>query len=211
MTDRSAARRSPRRGDGQTPTPPVEPARPLSRARPDRQAWVRLGLETLAAKGVEAVRVEVLAKNLKVTKGSFYTRFADRNDLLNAILVEWRRATVTSIVENIWGRPTSGREKLQKLWRICLSNRIDNPGGAIESALSQWGTQNQAVRDLLARVDIERINFIAALYLEAGVAEPDEMAQLFYRYVLGANLGALRGGERPETQALHIRALLRID
>ena len=40
--------------------------------------WVEAGLIELARTGVEGVRVEVLAKNLGVTKGGFYRRFADR-------------------------------------------------------------------------------------------------------------------------------------
>lgn len=38
----------------------------------DRSVWVAAGLTTLAAKGLDAVRVERLAADLKVTKGSFY-------------------------------------------------------------------------------------------------------------------------------------------
>ena len=42
------------------------------------ESWIEAGLVEIARTGVEGVRVEVLAKNLGVTKGGFYRRFRDR-------------------------------------------------------------------------------------------------------------------------------------
>jgi len=49
-------------------------------------SWIEAGFAELARSGVEGVRVEVLAKNLGVTKGGFYRRFKDRAALLDAML-----------------------------------------------------------------------------------------------------------------------------
>ena len=48
--------------------------------------WLRAGLEALRKGGVGAVRVERLAEDVGVTKGSFYWHFRDRRDLLDAML-----------------------------------------------------------------------------------------------------------------------------
>ena len=48
--------------------------------------WIEAGFTELARSGVEGVRVEVLAKNLGVTKGGFYRRFRDRAALLDGML-----------------------------------------------------------------------------------------------------------------------------
>src|SRR5438874_13057732 len=48
------------------------------------ERWIEAGLAEIARSGVEGVRVEVLAKNLGVTKGGFYRRFRDRAALLEA-------------------------------------------------------------------------------------------------------------------------------
>ena len=62
-------------GKGDTRDRPRSGSRPVSRKSP--------------ASGVEGVRVEVLAKNLGVTKGGFYRRFRDRAALLDAMLQNW--------------------------------------------------------------------------------------------------------------------------
>src|SRR5665811_1797884 len=52
-------------------------------------SWIEAGFKEIARSGVEGVRVEVLAKNLGVTKGGFYRRFRDRAALLDGILQSW--------------------------------------------------------------------------------------------------------------------------
>jgi AcrR family transcriptional regulator len=44
----------------------------------DAAAWVEAALDALAEGGVDAVRVDPLAKRLGVTRGSFYWHFKDR-------------------------------------------------------------------------------------------------------------------------------------
>ena len=59
--------------------------------RLDAAAWVAAAFDALADGGIDAVRVEPLAKALGITKGSFYWHFADRRALLDAMLDAWMR------------------------------------------------------------------------------------------------------------------------
>ena len=191
------------RADGSTikpqakrgPSPTSKMAKPR-RSRPrevlDRGRWIQEGLAVLATNGVAAVRIEVLAKSLDVTKGSFYWHFKDRQELLDAMLEEWRRSTLTAVVESVWGRPINAHQKLASLWRICLSGRIDNPGGPLEAALRQWALGDPTVAELMAVVDAERIAFLAKVYHELPVLDPQGYARLFYGYVVGRNTVAMR-------------------
>jgi len=53
-----------------------------------RSRWIEEGLRALAADGPDAIRVEVLAQALGVTKGGFYGHFADRNALVELLPVD---------------------------------------------------------------------------------------------------------------------------
>ncbi|CAG0952441.1 partial Tetracycline repressor protein class A from transposon 1721, partial [Rhodocyclaceae bacterium] len=68
-----------------------------NRQQLDRAAWTRAALDILAEKGLDGIRVEVLAKRLKVTKGSFYWHFKDRRDLLDAVLETWKDGRIRDI------------------------------------------------------------------------------------------------------------------
>ncbi|BBX30117.1 TetR/AcrR family transcriptional regulator [Mycolicibacterium alvei] len=52
--------------------------------------WVCAALEALGRSGCAGVAVEPLAATLGVTKGSFYSHFRDRDELLRAALGRWR-------------------------------------------------------------------------------------------------------------------------
>ena len=67
--------------------------RPRAPARSMRRPGSRLRSIALAADGIDAVRVEPLAKALAVTKGSFYWHFADRRALIDAMLSHWSGRT----------------------------------------------------------------------------------------------------------------------
>ncbi len=51
--------------------------------------WIQAGIARLASDGIESVRIELLARDLRVSKGSFYWHFRDREDLLGKILAHW--------------------------------------------------------------------------------------------------------------------------
>src|SRR6202044_2935550 len=51
--------------------------------------WIRAAFARLSNEGIESLRIEVLARDLGVSKGSFYWHFRDRNDLLEKLLVRW--------------------------------------------------------------------------------------------------------------------------
>ncbi|MET0868224.1 MAG: helix-turn-helix domain-containing protein, partial [Pseudorhodoplanes sp.] len=75
-------------------------ALPLEKTGPlDAQAWIAGALDALASRGIDAVRVEPLAKALAVTKGSFYWHFADRRALIEAMLTQWSEGRIIAIRE----------------------------------------------------------------------------------------------------------------
>ena len=68
-------------------------------ARLDAAAWIAAAFDALAEGGIDAVRVEPLAKALGITKGSFYWHFADRRALLDAMLDAWAQGRIAAIRE----------------------------------------------------------------------------------------------------------------
>lgn len=68
----------------------MEQDRSTGKGHLDADAWADAALNELAAHGIDRVRVELLAKQLGVTKGSFYWHFKDRDALLARMLDRWR-------------------------------------------------------------------------------------------------------------------------
>ena len=162
--------------------------------------WIRAGFTELARSGVEGVRVEVLAKNLGVTKGGFYRRFRDRAALLSGMLAEWGSGRIAAIEQQAALDGASARERLQALIRL-YSERVNPEAIAIELAIRQWARTDEAAADAVASVDAARLKNVAQLYRATGLEteEADAQAFLFYCFVFGQSLLFLERGQRRRT------------
>src|SRR5882757_2294586 len=97
------------------------------------ERWIDAGLAEMAQTGIEGVRVEVLAKNLGVTKGGFYRRFRDRAALLNGMLQNWRAGRIAAIERQTSLDGATARERLRALIGL-YSERMNTEGMAVELA-----------------------------------------------------------------------------
>ena len=86
--------------------------------RTPRSRWIEEGLRALAAGGPDAVRVEVLAQALGVTKGGFYGQFADRNALLEEMLDTWEHNSTDEVLERVERRGGGLAIGVGPAWRV---------------------------------------------------------------------------------------------
>jgi len=144
----------------------------------------------LAEGGVDNVRVEPLARRLRVTKGGFYWHFRDRHDLLDQLLAQWRDGRVEVIARH--AAPQPGEDAAAVLRRL-LARYLDHPnprGTAIEMAIRTWARLDAAAAAAVADVDAARLSHVEPLFQALG-ADPEEAcarARLFYAFVFGQNL-----------------------
>lgn len=160
-------------------------------------AWIKAGFAELARSGVEGVRVEVLAKNLGVTKGGFYRRFKDRGALLGSMLAEWSTGRIALIAHQASLDGETARDRLQALIRL-YSERMNTDAIAIELAIRQWARADEVAAEAVASVDAARLKNVAQLYRATGLGaeDADARAFLFYCFVFGQSLLFLERGMR---------------
>ncbi|MEU1283423.1 helix-turn-helix domain-containing protein [Kitasatospora sp. NPDC005856] len=138
--------------------------------RTPREKWVEEGLRTLASGGVDAVRVEALAKSLGVTKGGFYGYFADRDALLTEMLDTWEREATDEVLDRIAHEDGDTRDKARLAGQLTFSERLR----PIDLAVRDWARRDRTVAERLRRVDNTRM----ALLREAigtVCTDPDEI------------------------------------
>jgi AcrR family transcriptional regulator len=167
------------------------------------EEWIKCGFAELARSGVEGVRVEVLAKQLGVTKGGFYRRFRDRTALLGAMLENWRSGRIASIEQQAGADKAPPRNRLKALIRL-YSERMNTEGMAIELAIRQWARSDEMAAQAVSSVDTARLKVVSALYRATGLAagEADAEAFLFYCFIFGQSLLFLDRGKRKRAQLI---------
>jgi len=160
--------------------------------------WIEAALRELASRGVERVRVEVLAQRLGVTKGGFYRRFKDRRALLNAVLDEWRRGRISALDKV--REQTEGQAPRERLSAVArhYTERLSVHGMAIELAIRQWARTDSAAAAACADVDEARLKLAGQLYRDLGFspAESRERAIVLYSFLFGQSLLFIECGPR---------------
>jgi len=167
------------------------------------ETWIEAGLAEIARTGVEGVRVEVLAKNLGVTKGGFYRRFRDRAALLDGMLQNWGTGRIASIEKQTSLDGASARERLRALIAL-YSERMNTEGMAVELAIRQWARSDEAATTAVAGVDAARLQNVGQLYRATGLRDEqaDAQAFLFYCFIFGQSLLFLERGPRKRAQLI---------
>jgi AcrR family transcriptional regulator len=172
--------------------------------RTPRSRWVEEGLRALAAGGPDAVRVEVLAQALGVTKGGFYGHFADRDALLAEMLDSWERRSTDEVLERVERQGGDVRARLRRAGALTFSSELL----PIDLAIRDWARRDPAVAERLRRVDNRRMDYLRLLF---GAICPDQdeveaRSMLAFALVIGHHFMAADHGARSHAAVLELAA-----
>lgn len=152
-----------------------------------RDDWVLAALAAFVDGGIDAVKVERLARALKVSKGSFYWHFSDRPDLLSALLDLWERDFTAQLIANASDLPTP-RERLLAVADEALEANMDGVDVArAEGAFSAWAALDPVAAVRVRTVEAQRIDYLVGELSLMGASARD--AQSLARGVYLALLG----------------------
>jgi len=127
--------------------------------------WAEAALDAIGRRGVEGVAVEPLARELGVTKGSFYWHFPNREALLVAALERWEARETDEVLGRV-EQETDPRARIKRLiTEVNTSRRASRVYAALSSA-----TKPAFVRDYVERVSRRRLDFIADCYAALGLS-----------------------------------------
>jgi len=136
----------------------------MSRTQLSAHDWTNAALRALADGGVAAVRVDVLARGLGITRGSFYWHFTDRDALLQAALEQWEQTVTAQVIERMED-VANPRARFEQLVRAAFG---PEPVPGLQPAIMAHA-KHPIVEPVLRRVTARRINFIADIYQELGL------------------------------------------
>lgn len=134
-----------------------------SKPRLTAKDWEIATLRVIADKGITSVAVEPLARDLKVTKGSFYWHFKNRDALLEAALARWEVDDL-AFIQGI--DPTlPAIDRLKGLFRLASEH---HPTHKVYTALFH-SPRNDLVSAVLERVNKQRLSYLGQAFAELGL------------------------------------------
>jgi len=128
--------------------------------------WLRAAETRLAEHGIDSVRVEVLARDLGVSKGSFYWHFRDRAELLDQLLSRWEDAQLD------WLNAEDASASAAR-WARFIARASDPGRMRMDVALRSWARLDQRVAARVAAVEKRNARVIADVLRDIGFAPSD--------------------------------------
>jgi AcrR family transcriptional regulator len=165
-----------------------------SGSRLTRNDWIKAAIETLKNQGVDNIKVDPIAKQLSVSRGSFYWHFNKRQNLLDGVLSYWESVSTLDIIEQLEQSPHSPDSRLRQLLTMALT--IDSENFSFERAIRAWAVKENNVRQVLTAVDHKRIGYLQMLISQLGwdAEQAKQHAQLVYYF----RTGLYHQGQVPE-------------
>ena len=170
----------------------------------------------LVDQGIDHVRVDVLAGQLGVTRGSFYWHFRDREDLLRRVLQAWSERSTAQLTKRLETARDDPREQLRDVISLPFRGRAAVRAARIELAIRAWARRDAMARQAVDESDASRIGYHAEIFQALGFA-PEEAAMrafLLYSYEVAESLlqgqgtPAQRQARRAYVERLMLQPLL---
>ncbi|WP_051208171.1 TetR/AcrR family transcriptional regulator [Saccharospirillum impatiens] len=143
-------------------------------AKGKAEDWLDAAYTLLIQSGVDAVKIQPLAKILNTSRTSFYWFFKDRDALLNQLIERWKSKNTDGLVNQTERFAGSVVEATLNVFDCWLDPGIFDSD--FEYAMRHWAMQNQAVADAVAEADERRLTALTQMLLnfdypphEAGV------------------------------------------
>lgn len=167
-----------------------------------REDWVLAAKKALVARGVEAVKVDRLAKEMGVTRGSFYWHFSSRGELLQALLTYWGDTNTTAIRTALDNHRGNGKAQFEALLNVWIEERDYAP--AFDNAVRDWARHSKTAAALLRKVDEERITLLTGIFRNLGYDEAESVtrARVLYFHQVGYYALAIKESRKDRMASL---------
>jgi AcrR family transcriptional regulator len=154
------------------------------------QSWVDAATAVLVDEGIDHVRVDVLASQLQVTRGSFYWHFRDREDLLRRVLQHWSEQATEQLTRRLASASSNPREQLQDVISLPFRGRSAARAARIELAIRAWARRDPMAQQAVDDADAARLAYHQQIFqaLGFGAEEARSRGFLLYCYEVAESL-----------------------
>jgi AcrR family transcriptional regulator len=149
------------------------------------EGWLEAARVVLIEEGINMVKVDRLARRLKVTRGGFYYHFKSHHALLEDLLKRWRTQNQFVAASIDAATPQAAYAALVELTDALVHERGFDP--QFDLAVREWARISIPVAEVVSEVDAERIKALNKILLGLGCKpkEADIRAKVFYYHQIG--------------------------
>jgi AcrR family transcriptional regulator len=156
----------------------------MGRGRLTREIWIESVLDEMVAVGAKGLRIDALCSKLKVTKGSFYTHFSSKEDLLDQLIIYWSKTQPDLVIGQIKAAHGQGLEPLAMMLRMSEERNVPRR----DAAIRDWARYSDQAAKALEVTDGLMLSFMEEVLRKAGLQAKESF--YFARVLFLTSLGS---------------------
>lgn len=133
------------------------------------ELWLQAAYRLLIDSGVEAVKVMPLAKELGMSRTSFYWHFEDREQLLDKIIECWEAKNTGNLVAQTKAYAETITEGIFNLFDCWIDNDLFD--SRLDLAIRNWARNDTRLKNRLEHADQVRLEAIKTLFVRFNYSE----------------------------------------
>lgn len=134
--------------------------------RGSEELWLDAAYDLLIEAGIDAVKVKPLAERLGMSRTSFYGHFDSREQLLSALIENWKKKNTGNLVARTEAYAETIAEAMYNLFDCWLDPSLFD--SKFDFAIRTWALADPELKADLEEVDRVRIDAIADMFARFG-------------------------------------------
>jgi AcrR family transcriptional regulator len=150
-----------------------------------REAWIAAARKVLEKRGIGEVKIDRLAQQFKVTRGSFYFHFTSLADLREGLLQKWRDINCAPFWAMREMREIDGLQFFTDIVHVWVDEAPFSP--LLDLAVRDWSRTSRKLEQEVKDIDDLRIELLIRSFRAMGYP-PDESlvrARITYFHQIG--------------------------
>lgn len=129
--------------------------------RGSREGWLEAAYAALIREGINGVKIQPLAEQLRLSRTSFYWFFENRDELLQALVSLWVERTSKPLTAATGAYAETETEAMLNVIGCFLKEETFD--AKLEFAMRGWGLKDPAIMARINAADVERLAALKAM------------------------------------------------
>lgn len=143
--------------------------------RSTQEDWLKLALETLIRDGIDRVKIQIMAKQLNVSRSSFYWFFKSPKDLNDQMLDYWLAKNTGPIIQRALRPARTITEAILNVFECWANEELFDP--RLDIAIRLWARRDPAVLAVVTSADQQRLDALTGMFTRHGYAAEEALVR----------------------------------
>jgi len=143
--------------------------------RSTREDWLKLALQILVKDGIDRVKIQIMSKQLNVSRSSFYWFFENPQDLYSQMLDYWLTKNTGPIIQRALRPSASISEAILSVFECWVNDDLFDP--RLDVAMRLWARRAPEVLKVVESADQQRLAALTGMFSRHGFSEGDAIVR----------------------------------